>query len=141
MSHPSAAPQRPPMTGYATMLEVFDMPASLAFYCDVLGFELLTSSTYQGQVSWALLERDGHQFMLDGAYEPLDRPPAPDAERVRHHADTAMYFWCEDLDAAHAFLVAHGVDARPPFVTGYGMRQLHFSDPDGYRLCLQHRAA
>lgn len=77
---------------------------------------------------------------LRGAHERRD-PAAPDPERVRHHADTAMYLWCEDLDAAHAFLVSRGIDARPPFVTGYGMRQLCFKDPDGYNICLQHRAA
>ena len=29
------------------------------------------------------------------------------------------------------------VAARPPFLTGYGMKQVYFKDPDGYDICLQ----
>jgi hypothetical protein len=34
-----------------------------------------------------------------------------------------------------------GVAAKPPIITDYGMKQLYFEDPDGYEICLQHRAS
>ena len=53
------------------------------------------------------------------------------------HADTTLYFACDDVDAAHAELRARGVATREPFVTGYGMKQVYLKDPDGYEICLQ----
>jgi hypothetical protein len=77
-------------------------------------------------------------FMLNPAYEDEKRPPAPDATRVAAHEDTTLYFGCDDLDALHTYLRRNGVDAQPPQVTNYGMRQLYLKDPDGYALCFQH---
>jgi glyoxylase I family protein len=42
-----------------------------------------------------------------------------------------------DVDAAYEHLSAHGVDAKPPKVAPYGMKQLYVRDPDGYTLCFQ----
>jgi len=47
---------------------------------------------------------------------------------------------CRDLDGAHAHLRSHGVAVGPQVVRDYGMRQLAYSDPDGYGVCLQWRA-
>ncbi len=35
------------------------------------------------------------------------------------------FLGCQDLDAAHAYLVAHGVRAEPPSTAPYGMRREH----------------
>gem|GEM_PF-4302562 len=35
-------------------------------------------------------------------------------------------------------LAARSLKLDPPKTAPYGMRQLYFSDPDGYLLCLQH---
>ena len=35
--------------GMAPLLQVFDMPASIAFYRDVLGFEVVTTSSPRGE--------------------------------------------------------------------------------------------
>ena len=43
----------------------------------------------------------------------------------------------DDVDAMYAYLRAHGVDAKPPVVAPYGMKQLYVRDPDGYNLCFQ----
>jgi len=57
--------------------------------------------------------------------------------RTAAHADTTLFFGCSDLDAAYAHLRKHGIDVRPPVVRDYGMKQLVFSAPDGYGICLQ----
>ncbi len=75
--------------------------------------------------------------MLNTAYEAEKRPPVPDPERGASHGDTCLFFGCEDLDAAYQHLRAHGLNVKEPKVAPYGMKQLWFSDPDGYGLCFQ----
>jgi catechol 2,3-dioxygenase-like lactoylglutathione lyase family enzyme len=123
--------------GLCPLLQVFDMPTSLRFYRDVLGFGEVEKSGPGDDVDWAWLRHGDAQVMLNTAYEADQRPPEPDAARVRAHADTALFMGCEDLDGAYAYLVARGVKAQPPKVAPYGMKQLYATDPDGYELCLQ----
>lgn len=127
--------------GLAPLLQVFDMPASIRFYRDVLGFDLVSTSAPADRFDWALLRRGGAELMLNTAYEADSRPPAPDPARAAAHADTSLYFGCPDLDAAHAHLAAHGIHAEPPRTASYGMRQLYVTDPDGYILCFQWPAS
>lgn len=127
------------LDGMCPLLEVFDMPSSLAFYRDLLGFEVLRSAPPGDDCDWCLLKlkRNGSQLMLNTMYEKQDRPPALDPARVAAHSDTALFFSCPDLDAAHAHLSRRGIEVEPPVVRDYGMKQLSFRDPDGYNLCLQ----
>ncbi len=51
--------------GMAPPLQVFDMPTSIKFYRDVLGFEIVTTSTPRsGHFDWALLRLNGVELML-----------------------------------------------------------------------------
>jgi len=127
--------------GFATLLQVFDMPTSLAFYRDVLGFEVISDAPEDGRCDWVWLKSGESELMLNTAYEAEDRPSAPDPTRLAVHSDTTLYFGCEDVDAAHAELGARGVTTREPIVTDYGMKQLYLKDPDGYEICLQEPAA
>ena len=124
--------------GLTPMIQVFDMPASIRFYRDVLGFAVVTASGPVPQCSWALLRRNADEIMLNTQFEDDDRPPAPESARQAAHKDTCFYFGCYDLDAAYAHLQANGVAAQKPSTAPYGMRQLYFEDPDGYHLCFQH---
>ncbi len=125
--------------GLAPLLQVFDMPASIRFYRDVLGFDLVSTSAPGDDVGWALLRLGPVELMLNTAYEANRRPPAPDPARVAGHRDTGLYFACPDVEGAHRELQAKGLDVRPPVIREYGMKQLSFTDPDGYLLCLQSR--
>jgi catechol 2,3-dioxygenase-like lactoylglutathione lyase family enzyme len=127
--------------GLAPLLQVFDMPTSITFYHDVLGFEIVgTDRKPVPHNDWVLLELDGTQLMLNTAYESGSRPPAPDAARVAAHSDASIYFGCPDVDAAYAYLRDKGVQLKPPRVAPYGMKQLYLLDPDGYELCFQWAA-
>jgi catechol 2,3-dioxygenase-like lactoylglutathione lyase family enzyme len=56
--------------GLAPLLQVFDMPASITFYRDVLGFRIVgTDGKTVPDNDWVLLELDGTQVMLNTAYE------------------------------------------------------------------------
>jgi glyoxylase I family protein len=127
--------------GICPLLQVFDMPTSIRFYRDVLGFAVAQTSQPDDNFTWALLRRDGAEIMLNTAYEDDERPAAPDPGRVAGHADTALFFGCPDVDAAYRHLRANGLDIAEPVVRDYGMKQLYIRDPDGFELCFQCPAA
>jgi catechol 2,3-dioxygenase-like lactoylglutathione lyase family enzyme len=126
--------------GFVPLIQVFDMPRSVAFYRDILGFTVAAQSEPGDEFDWALLRRDQMLLMLNTAYERDSRPPAPDPARIAAHVDTAFFFDCPDPDAAYSHLRERGISVRPPVVTSYGMKQVHAADPDGYELCFQRRA-
>jgi glyoxylase I family protein len=129
--------------GFAPLIQVFDMPTSVAFYRDILGFEVVTTSPPRDRddFDWGLLRLQGIELMLNTAYEADDRPPTPDGSRVAAHGDTAFFFGCRDVDAAYTYLRAKGLDLKPPAIAPYGMKQLYLKDPDGYEICLQWRVS
>ena len=120
------------------LLQVFDMPASVRFYRDVLGFEIVETSAREGdQFDWGLLRLNDSFLMLNTAYEQEFRPAQPEPARVAAHDDTGLFFSCPDVDAAYRHLLAQGVDVQAPKVAPYGMKQLYVRDPDGFALCFQ----
>jgi glyoxylase I family protein len=125
------------LRGVTPLLEVFDMPASIAFYRDLLGFEVVATSSPGRDFSWALLRLGGADLMLNTAYDEGERPAVPEPARVAAHFDIALFFRCPDVDAAYEHLKGQGIAVDPPVVQGYGMKQLYVSDPDGFRLCFQ----
>ena len=126
--------------GMTPLIQVFDMPASLAFYCDVLGFAVHASSSPPPKCDWVWLKLNGTDLMLNTAYEEEYRPSSPNGPRVAAHDDTCLYFGCPDVDAAYAYLLSRGVKAEPPKVAPYGMKQLYLKDPDGFSICFQWSA-
>jgi glyoxylase I family protein len=122
--------------GMAPLFQVFDMPTSMHFYRDQLGFEVVTTDGKPADnFDWVLLRLNGSELMLNTAYEAHDRPPVPDPSRVAGHGDTAVYFGCPDVDAAYSHLRAKGVALKEPSITSYGFKGISLSDPDGYCLC------
>jgi uncharacterized glyoxalase superfamily protein PhnB len=131
--------------GLVPLIQVFDMPEAIRFYCGLLGFEIVGASpeieAAEGRYfHWAWLRLGGADLMLNTAYDSNQRPPARDAPRWQGHRDVSLYIDCADVDAAYADLRAKGLELDPPEVAPYGMKQLKLEDPDGYGLCLQMRA-
>ncbi len=131
---------------------VSDMERSLAFYRDVLGFEVVedirsdeegiqtASTTPQSKLRIVMLQAGGSRVelieFLEEAGEPYDRPPALNDVGSSHVA-----FEPEDMDAAYEYLVGKGVRfASPPQVTWRGpgryWRAAVFYDPDGFDLAI-----
>jgi len=123
--------------GVCPLLQVFDMPTSIGFYRDTLGFTIVSTSQSGEKFDWAWLRLSGADLMLNTAYEEDSRPPAPVLARIAAHGDTVLYFDCPDVDAAYRHLQSQGMEVNPPAVAHYGMKQLHLRDPDGYELCFQ----
>ena len=127
--------------GVIVLLQVLDMPTSVRFYRDVLGFEIVQTTTPRDgdRFDWGLLRLNDTEMMLNTAYEEDERPRAFDAARIAAHRDTCLYFGCPDIDGAYQHLLAHNVDVDEPEIAPWGVKQLYFRDPDGYHLCFQWR--
>jgi len=129
--------------GLCPLLQVFDMPTSVRFYRDILGFALVSNAELRAEdeFGWCLLRYDdGTEIMLNTAYDYGERPDAPDPARVSAHGDTCIYFGCPDPDAAWRYLRDKGLAINEPKVAWYGMKQLYLTDPDGFGLCFQWKA-
>jgi glyoxylase I family protein len=129
--------------GATPLFFVYDMPTSVRFYRDLLGFEIVTTSPALGEdhFDWAWLRLGQAELMLNTAFESNDdRPSQPDRARVLAHSDTTLYLRCPDVDAAYNELSGKGVEIKKPAVTYYGMKQMSLLDPDGYGICFQWSA-
>jgi glyoxylase I family protein len=131
--------------GVCPYFEVFDMPTSIHFYRDLLGFEIVNTSPALGgkdKFHWCMLRLGPAYLMLNDVYEfDNERPSREEHMAVRKHRDVCLFFGCPDVDGAYAEFLAKGVEIdRPPKVAHYGMKQLFFSDPDGFGLCCQWKA-
>ncbi|MFM9839920.1 MAG: VOC family protein [Cyclobacteriaceae bacterium] len=124
------------LQGISPLFQVFDMPTSLKFYRDVLGFEITQSSGEGDDVDWVLLKLNGIEVMLNTAYEKAMRPASPDLIQRAAHQDTTLYFGCPDVDEAYRLLVNKGIDLKKPTITGYGWKAIELTDPDGYAICI-----
>jgi glyoxylase I family protein len=128
--------------GMTPLLQVFDMATSLKFYCDVLGFEIITTddNTTAPNHNWVWLRLNGTDLMLNTAYEYDERPSSADQRRLASHHDTGLFFAAPNVDAVYAHLRANGIDVKEPKVARYGMKQIYLRDPDGFGLCFQWKA-
>jgi catechol 2,3-dioxygenase-like lactoylglutathione lyase family enzyme len=129
--------------GLCPLLQVFDMPTSVRFYRDILGFAIVENATLRAQdeFGWCLLRfADGTEIMLNTAFDYGERPEALEPARITVHGDTCIYFGCPDVDAAYHQLRDKGLNIQPPKVAWYGMKQLYLKDPDGFGLCFQWKA-
>ncbi|TWJ00850.1 catechol 2,3-dioxygenase-like lactoylglutathione lyase family enzyme [Mucilaginibacter frigoritolerans] len=123
------------ISGVTALFQVFDMPQSLNFYRDILGFKVIMSSGEGDDVDWVLMRLNDTELMLNTAYEKPNRPQSPDSLRNDWHNDVSLYFGCPDTDDLYAYLIKKGLKIKKPEITGYGWKALSLHDPDGYRLC------
>jgi len=124
--------------GLCPLLQVYDMPTSMRFYCEVLGFEIVQrSQPGEEHFDWVWLRWNDADLMLNTAYEQDSRPEQREPARVGSHGDTCLYFGCPDVDAAYAALKKKLPELKPPKVAWYGMKQMYLHDPDGYSICFQ----
>ena len=114
------------------LLFVADIERSITFYCDQLGFSVISDAKTEGRVFWCRLKRGGASIMLQQA-EAEDDP----AEGRGH--GVALYFVCDDADDVHAELTGRGLKLDPPTTAYYGMRQVFVPEPDGYSICFESR--
>ena len=86
------------------LISVFSMARSLAFYRDIMGFEVVSDSGQGNDSSWVWIRLNEINLMLNDQYEPGHEPDAPLAERTKWHHDTCLYFGCSDVDGAYEYI-------------------------------------
>ena len=105
------------------MLRTWDMPASIAFYVDVLGFVCTNASD---EPAWASLQRDGIELMLSGPNtHEGDTAPAFTGS-LYFRIDDAASLWAQVKDAARVCYPLEDFD--------YGMREFALYDNNDYLL-------
>ena len=118
-------------------IEVFDMVASVSFYRDKLGFDVVFASpevnTAEGRFSHYVRLRSGQaELMLNTAYDSNERPAERSEARWADCRHVRFYIDCGDVLASHAEVASRGVEVAAPAKTGYGYMAFSVSDPDGY---------
>lgn len=109
-----------------------DYEISKAFYCDVLGLELVSEHYRADRDSWmGKVTLHGHYIIeLFSFPDPPARVSGPEATGLRHLA-----FVVDDVPAARNDLLARGVACEELRVDPYtDKRFFFFADPDGLPL-------
>lgn len=109
---------------------VFDLPASLRFYVDGLGFRIMQRWEPEGRLRWCWLTLGGASLMLQEYVHDEHRSLRPQEKRG---VGVSICLMCEDAIAIHDESVRRGLQPKEPFV-GNGLWVVAFVDPDGYLL-------
>lgn len=131
-------------------LQVADLDRSVAFYRDILGFEVAFAWNPQAayirelvgypdaDIHAAILRLPGSDVMLELLeYRNVERAPVD--TRTANPGTAHIAFFVDDLDALYAHLAARGVRSVSPPVTptigpNEGGRAVYLIDPDGIRV-------
>ena len=120
-----------------------DAEAALAFYRDILGFEVRNDVGYE-DMRWITVGPAGQPDTAIVLHPPGATPGLTDAERstLLEVIAKGSYFGVNlatpDPDATFAELEAHGADiVQEPIEQDYGLRDCAFRDPAGNMIRLQ----
>ena len=116
------------MTRLIPMLPVKSMPASVDFYCRMLGFEVENRNDNWG---WAMLRFDECRLMVD---QSINCHP-------HTFRDSILYLYPEDIVGYHKQVRNNGLDVPELNQTFYGLTEFRIDDPDGNRLWIGQNTA
>ena len=120
---------RPAIAGVSPFFIVADVPATLAFYRDMLGFEITFRGPAPEDEFFGIVRRDAAMIM----FKALEVDPLPNYKRKPTFSWDA-YFEVPDPDALAAEFAARGVLFAMPLTEGDGLRGFVIEDLDGYGL-------
>jgi hypothetical protein len=106
------------------------MEASLRFYVDGLGFEVIAKWMPGERIEWCCVQREGAVLMLQEYNGDGNNAWTPDGQVG---IGVSIFFICEDALALYHEFVANGMAPMEPFV-GNNMWVIGIQDPDGYAL-------
>ena len=107
------------ITGMCPLIQVFDMPTSVRFYTDVLGFET-KHNLPMGEHAWITLVSpsapDGPELLLEPAGHPAVQPYR---EALMEDGIPLAQFAVDDVEAEYERLTGRGVTfTQPPTDVG-----------------------
>jgi catechol 2,3-dioxygenase-like lactoylglutathione lyase family enzyme len=130
---------RPTITGISPLFIVADLPASLAFYRDRLGFEITFRGPAPDDEFFGIVRRDGATILLKALGEIVDGQEVA-VEPVPNYGRQPAFSWdafldVPDPDALAAEFAARGVPFAEPLAdSDDGLRGFGIKDLDGYGL-------
>jgi predicted enzyme related to lactoylglutathione lyase len=131
------------ITIHASALPHDDPDASMAFYRDVLGFEVRTD-VGQGRMRWITVGPAGQPSTSILLAPPATDPGITDEERrtIAEMMAKGTYGWIllatDDLDATFGRVEANGADVvQEPTQQPYGVRDCAVRDPAGNLVRIQ----
>lgn len=112
------------------VLQVTNVKASAAHWCDVLGFE---SHGFWGEnpeaPEFCIVQRGDVTIALDRSQD----------ETIPNNQYWAAYVYVEDADTLCEEMKANGASIdEPPHETFYGLREFTVTDPDGHKIAFAH---
>ena len=124
-------------TSVTPNLIVRDVPTSLAFYRDVLGFTIKESVPETEPYVFVMLERDEAMVFLNDIKAAAHDYPA--AASLPPGGTAALFFVITGVDALHEQVAAKVNVIMPLKTQFYGMREFAVTDPDGHILTFAER--
>lgn len=128
MSQPLASETR--IEKVVPFLWVTDIEASLRFYAEALGMEVIHRWAPEGKLRWCWLRLDGAALMLQ---ELSNEGPHAGRPEGRLGEGISLEFQCKDALSIYQSAGQRGSEARDPFV-GNQMWVVAYRDPDGYAI-------
>jgi hypothetical protein len=119
---------------------VRNIEASVDYYINGIGFEMINKWIDNGKLRWCWLEIDKAALMLqefcrwstvDGAATHIRHRTNPSNEKLGE--GVSIYFICEDALAIYKQGTSRGLLISEPFV-GNKMWVVGLTDPDGYKI-------
>ena len=134
---------RPTITGAAPFFIVADVPATLSFYRDKLGFEITFRGPEPDDEFFGIVRRDGAMIMFKALGVIVDGKEVAVEPVANYKRNPAFcwdaYFDVPDPDALAAEFAARGVSFAVPLGSGDdGLRGFVIEDIDGYGLYFGH---
>ena len=124
---------KPEIAGIAPFFIVKDVPASLAFYRDRLGFDITFQGPEPNDIFFGIVKRGAAMIM----FKEVGVEPVPNYTRdiKQGIARWDAYVSVPDPDALAAEFASRNVDFWVPLQdTGDGLRGFELKDADGYVL-------
>ena len=119
--------------GVSPLFIVKDVPATLEFYRDTLGFEITFQGPEPDDIFFGIVQGDRAMLM----FKAIGVEPIPNYTRDIGHgiARWDAYFYVPDPDALAAEFVSRGVEFFLPLSNNDdGLRGFEIKDADGYIL-------
>jgi catechol 2,3-dioxygenase-like lactoylglutathione lyase family enzyme len=129
-----------PLTRAGAILAVSDFDASLTFYRDRLGLELV--ATYDDPPYATFLAAGARISLAEQGHAAPDRPGvAMSTPADRSRANVVLVLEVEDAAAVHRDLVAEGLQfLAEPYSPPWGGSRFFCVDPDGYLVEIEQPA-
>ena len=119
--------------GIAPLLVVKNVPTTLAFYCDSLGFEITFQGPTEDDIFFGIVQRGRAMIMMKAI--GVDPIPNYTPDIKQGHAPWDAYLYVPDPDALAEEFKSRGVKLfRPLSNNSDNLRGFEVQDPNGYVL-------